>query len=44
MLPIAPSHGREEIGERERREKIKGERNRDFNALLIYLALAPNSE
>jgi hypothetical protein len=28
----------EERGERERREKRKGERNRDFNALLIHFS------
>jgi hypothetical protein len=41
ILPIAPSHahcGREERGERERREKRKGERNRDFNAILIHFS------
>jgi hypothetical protein len=41
MLPIAPSHvhsGRGEIGERERREERKGERNREFNALLIHFS------
>jgi hypothetical protein len=41
MLPIAPSHvhlGRGEKGGRERREKRKGERNRDFNALLIHFS------
>jgi hypothetical protein len=27
-----------ERGERERREKRKGERNRDFNALLIHFS------
>jgi hypothetical protein len=28
----------EERGERKRREKRKGETNRDFNALLIYFS------
>jgi hypothetical protein len=32
MLPIAPSHAH--VGE-EREERGRGERNRDFNALLI---------
>jgi hypothetical protein len=39
MLPIAPSHahlGRGERGESEMRERREGERNRDFNALLIH--------
>jgi hypothetical protein len=41
MLPIAPSHahrGRGERREREMREKRKGERNMDFNALLIHFS------
>jgi hypothetical protein len=40
ILPIAPSHahrGRGERGDRERREK-RGERNRDFNSLLIHFS------
>jgi hypothetical protein len=39
MLPIAPSHGRRERREEEEREeKRKGERNRDFNTLLIHFS------
>jgi hypothetical protein len=38
MLSIAPSYVHLGRGERERREKRKGERNRDFNALLIHFS------
>jgi hypothetical protein len=39
MLPIALSHAHCGRGERrERGEKRKGERNRDFNALLIHFS------
>jgi hypothetical protein len=41
MLAIAPSHAHRRRGERrerERRGKRKGERNRDFNDLLIHFS------